>query len=163
MQLLVRLRQPPLSNTVCVAYSNSRCTPISPQQTSSEDNIKDAFHLFPGYSQSKPQCAAFIVFQAVEKMDSRSSSGFHKLFSSLRRPSNTPSTRTRPRTPQDWRNNEPQCISGEYIVPQRLEAALRRNWNTQYAVEMRSNEYRIRAPGKLSDDEIRTFYSPGYY
>ncbi|KAL7803469.1 hypothetical protein V8C44DRAFT_344181 [Trichoderma aethiopicum] len=97
-------------------------------------------------------------------MDSKSSSGIHKLLSGLRRPLNTPSGRSRPssETAQEWRNNEPQCISGEYIVPQRLEAALRRNWDTQYAVEMRSNTYRIRAPGKLSEDEIRTFYSPGY-
>ncbi|KAH0499599.1 hypothetical protein TgHK011_006780 [Trichoderma gracile] len=96
-------------------------------------------------------------------MDSRSSSKINSLFSTLRRPLNSPSSRSSSQTAQDWRNNEPQCISGEYIVPQRLEAALRRNWNTQYAVEMRSNEYRIRAPGKLSEDEIRTFYSPGYY
>ncbi|EHK19917.1 uncharacterized protein TRIVIDRAFT_224574 [Trichoderma virens Gv29-8] len=66
------------------------------------------------------------------------------------------------RASQAWRNNPPQCISGEYIVPERLEAALKRNYQNQYAVEMRSNEYRIRAPGTLSETEIRTCYSLGY-
>lgn len=38
---------------------------------------------------------------------------------------------------QEWRSNEPQCISGEYIVPKRLEAVLKRKWKNEYAVEVR--------------------------
>lgn len=48
------------------------------------------------------------------------------------------------------------------MVPGRLEAALKRKWKNEYAVEMRSNEYRIRAPGLLSDEEISECYSLGY-
>ncbi|KAK0756078.1 hypothetical protein N5P37_011290 [Trichoderma harzianum] len=83
-----------------------------------------------------------------------------KFVTALRRP--LQNDRHNIKSTQEWRNNEPQRIPGDYLVPERLEAALKKNWQNQYAVEMRSNEYRIRAPGKLSDNEIRTCYSPGY-
>ncbi|PTB36719.1 hypothetical protein M441DRAFT_150054 [Trichoderma asperellum CBS 433.97] len=71
-------------------------------------------------------------------------------------------THGRGRSNEEWRSNEPQCIPGGYIVPRRLEAALKEKWPNQYVVEMRSNEYRVRAPGKLTDEEISTCYSYGY-
>ncbi|KAL7783244.1 hypothetical protein V8C37DRAFT_413772 [Trichoderma ceciliae] len=80
--------------------------------------------------------------------------------STVRRPRK--SSRHSNMSSQEWRNNEPQCIPGGYIVPRRLEATLKEKWANQYVVEMRSNEYRIRAPGKLSDEEISTCYSYGY-
>lgn len=71
---------------------------------------------------------------AVDTMGPETSSGIDKVMSALRRPrqSNRPDNKPS----QEWRNNEPQCISGEYIVPERLEAALKRNWHNQYAVEV---------------------------
>ncbi|KAL7946864.1 hypothetical protein V8C42DRAFT_318965 [Trichoderma barbatum] len=84
-----------------------------------------------------------------------------KVMSAFRRPRHNNHRRNN-KSSQEWRNNEPQCISGEYIVPERLEAALKRNWKNQYTVEMRSNQYRITAPGRLSDTEISTCYSSGY-
>ncbi|UKZ92450.1 uncharacterized protein TrAFT101_007406 [Trichoderma asperellum] len=71
-------------------------------------------------------------------------------------------THGRGRSNEEWRSNESQCIPGGYIVPRRLEAALKEKWPNQYVVEMRSNEYRVRAPGKLTDEEISTCYSYGY-
>ncbi|KAL7935690.1 hypothetical protein V8C35DRAFT_297939, partial [Trichoderma chlorosporum] len=96
------------------------------------------------------------LLKATDIMESRR----HRIMSALRRP--LQNNRQNIKSSEAWRNNEPQCISGEYIVPERLEAALRKNWQNQYAVEMRSNEYRIRAPGRLSDTEINTCYSPRY-
>ncbi|KAL7957622.1 hypothetical protein V8C34DRAFT_285299 [Trichoderma compactum] len=93
-------------------------------------------------------------------MEPRQSSGMTKFMTALRRP--LQNDRHNIKSTQKWRNNEPQRIPGDYLVPERLEAALKRNWQNQYAVEMRSNEYCIRAPGKLSDNEIRTCYSLGY-
>jgi hypothetical protein len=43
------------------------------------------------------------------------------------------------RSSQQWRNNEPQRIPGGYIVPRRLEAALKEKWPNQYVVEVSLN------------------------
>lgn len=93
-------------------------------------------------------------------MNSRTPSGINKFVSATKTFLNGhPSMNS---AQEDWRKKEPQCISGEYVVPKRLEAALKRKWKNEYAVEMRSNEYRIRAPGRLSDAEIVKCYSLGY-
>jgi hypothetical protein len=44
--------------------------------------------------------------------------------------------RTHGRSNEEWRSSEPQCIPGGYIVPRRLEAALREKWQNQYVVEV---------------------------
>lgn len=58
-----------------------------------------------------------------------------KFATALRRP--LQSNRHNTESTEEWRNNEPQRISGAYIVPERLEAALKKNWKNQYAVEVR--------------------------
>ncbi|KAL6786692.1 hypothetical protein J3E68DRAFT_420364 [Trichoderma sp. SZMC 28012] len=83
-------------------------------------------------------------------MESRTPSGMSRLTSVFRRPG-----QSNPHSIQDWRNNEPQRISGENMVPKLLAAELKKKWKNEYRVEMRSNEYHIRAPGHLSDEEIR--------
>lgn len=42
----------------------------------------------------------------------------------------------RSRSNEEWRSSEPQCIPGGYLVPRRLEAALREKWPNQYVVEV---------------------------
>ncbi|QYT03051.1 hypothetical protein H0G86_010024 [Trichoderma simmonsii] len=90
----------------------------------------------------------------VNTMKPRASSGMNKFTSALRKSlqSNRHSVKS---SQDDWRNSEPQRISGENMVPKLLAAELKKKWKNEYRVEMRSNEYRIRAPGHLSDEEIR--------
>lgn len=68
-------------------------------------------------------------------MEPRTSSGMTKFVTALRRP--LQNDRHNIKSTQEWRNNEPQRIPGDYLVPERLEAALKRNWQNQYAVEVR--------------------------
>lgn len=68
-------------------------------------------------------------------METRSSLPMNKIKTALRWP--LQNDRQKMKCTQEWRNNEPQLIPGDYLIPERLEAALKKNWQNQYAVEVR--------------------------
>ncbi|KAI1736036.1 hypothetical protein F4680DRAFT_270713 [Xylaria scruposa] len=49
-------------------------------------------------------------------------------------------------------------IPGRRIVPSKLREMLEARFGNNYSVEMRQNNYTIKAPSRISDDDIRKCY-----
>ncbi|KAI3327011.1 hypothetical protein HD806DRAFT_485729 [Xylariaceae sp. AK1471] len=53
-----------------------------------------------------------------------------------------------------YRNEQPQIIYGSWIDGAKLRELLNRKFGSEYKLEMRSDDYRLYARGRLTDEEI---------